>query len=150
MNLSDLISEFILETMNEASGVVELQRSVLANHFNCVPSQINYVLSTRFSPEQGYIVESQRGGGGYIRIKRIEMSRKQTIMHLVNTIRDSIDEQSVHHIINNLLYNNVLSEKEAALMGAALLSSAYSLIPHKNRDCFRARLFKNMLINLTD
>ena len=70
MGISDIIAAFIRESLEETDGVLELQRSDLAERFNCVPSQINYVMSTRFSPEHGYIVESRRGGGGYIRIRR--------------------------------------------------------------------------------
>ena len=68
MATSDLIARFILDALDEANGIAELQRATLAEQFSCVPSQINYVISTRFSPERGYIVESRRGGGGYIRI----------------------------------------------------------------------------------
>ena len=74
MGISDLIASFLLEGLEEAeNGVLEVQRSDLAQRFNCVPSQINYVMSTRFSPEHGYIVESRRGGNGYIRITRVRM-----------------------------------------------------------------------------
>ena len=71
MGISDIIANFILEEISEAEGTAELQRAELAQRFNCVPSQINYVISTRFSPEHGYIVESRRGGNGYIRITRV-------------------------------------------------------------------------------
>ena len=73
MGITDMIASFIHDALEEADGVLELQRSDLAQRFNCVPSQINYVMSTRFSPERGYIVESRRGGGGYIRISRVQV-----------------------------------------------------------------------------
>lgn len=90
MGISDLIAGFINDTLQE-DGTAELQRSELASRFNCVPSQINYVISTRFSPERGYIVESRRGGGGYIRIRRVRMDPKQLVMHTVNAIGDAVD-----------------------------------------------------------
>ena len=74
MGTSDLIARFIMEALDNEEGIAELQRSMIANRFGCVPSQINYVISTRFSPEHGYVVESRRGGGGYIRIKRVRSS----------------------------------------------------------------------------
>jgi len=86
MATSDLIARFILEMLEDSDGSAELQRSVLADRFGCVPSQINYVISTRFSPERGYVVESRRGGGGYIRISRVRTSPSQIVMHTVNAV----------------------------------------------------------------
>jgi transcriptional regulator CtsR len=97
MATSDLIAGFILEALESAGGCAELQRSSLADRFNCVPSQINYVISTRFSPEHGYIVESRRGGGGYIRIKRVCPESRQLIMHAVNAVGDELDQQRRGH-----------------------------------------------------
>ena len=74
MGISDLIASFLQDSLDTAeNGVLEVQRSELAQRFNCVPSQINYGMSTRFSPERGYIVESRRGGNGYIRITRVQV-----------------------------------------------------------------------------
>ena len=91
MGMSDIIAGFIQETLSEMNGCAEIQRSELANRFKCVPSQINYVISTRFSPEHGYIVESRRGGGGFIRITRVNMDPERLIMHTINAIGDEID-----------------------------------------------------------
>ena len=86
MGTSDMIARFIQAELEEANGVLELQRSDLAQRFGCVPSQINYVMSTRFSPEHGYIVESRRGGGGYIRITRVQVDRHTLLMHVINSV----------------------------------------------------------------
>ena len=94
MGISDVIASFIQSALDETDGVVELQRSDLAQRFNCVPSQINYVMSTRFSPEHGYIVESRRGGNGYIRITRVRADRKTLLMHVINSIGDELDAAS--------------------------------------------------------
>ena len=91
MGISDLIAGFIQQELDEAGGALELQRSDLAQRFNCVPSQINYVMSTRFSPEHGYIVESRRGGGGYIRITRVQVDRQTLLMHVINSVGDTLD-----------------------------------------------------------
>ena len=66
MRISDSVANYILELLNQAGGIAEIQRNELAGLLGCVPSQINYVLTSRFTPEQGYMVESRRGGGGYI------------------------------------------------------------------------------------
>ena len=103
MGISDLIACFIQDALDETDGgVVELQRGDLAQRFNCVPSQINYVMSTRFSPEHGYIVESRRGGNGYIRITRVRTDRKTLLMQVINSIGDTLDFQSAKAITGNL------------------------------------------------
>ena len=92
MGISDLIAQFLQESLNEAAdGVLEVQRSDLAQRFNCVPSQINYVMTTRFSPEHGYLVESRRGGGGYIRITQVRTDRQTLLMHVINSVGSQMD-----------------------------------------------------------
>ena len=109
MGMSDLIAEFIQEGLKESDGVLELQRSDLAQRFNCVPSQINYVMSTRFSPEHGYIVESRRGGNGYIRITRVQVDRQTLLMHVINSIGDRLDAASARAIAQNLVQSEAVS-----------------------------------------
>lgn len=92
MNLSNMIADLILDMMSE-SGQTEIQRNELAEKVGCVPSQINYVISSRFTPEHGYIVESRRGGGGYIKITRAKADKGMAIMHTVNNIGDTLDEK---------------------------------------------------------
>ena len=103
MRLSDLISQTILDMLAESeSGETEIKRNEFANMVGCVPSQINYVLSSRFTPENGYIVESRRGGGGYIKITRINLDRSSAIMHIVNTIGNEISVNAARIILENL------------------------------------------------
>ena len=109
MGISDLIAGFIQEALDEANGVLELQRSDLAQRFGCVPSQINYVMSTRFSPEHGYIVESRRGGGGYIRITRVQVDRHTLLMHVINSVGDTLDSRSARAIAQNLVDGEAVS-----------------------------------------
>lgn len=85
MNMSNEIANMILR-MLENDGFTEIQRNELAQTIGCVPSQINYVISSRFTPEHGYIVESRRGGGGYVRISRVSYDKGSALMHVVNSI----------------------------------------------------------------
>ena len=104
MGISDLIASFLQDSLDTAeNGVLEVQRSDLAQRFNCVPSQINYVMSTRFSPERGYIVESRRGGNGYIRITRVRVDRETLLMHVINSLGGSVDLSSARAILSNLV-----------------------------------------------
>ncbi|MDO5311272.1 MAG: CtsR family transcriptional regulator [Clostridia bacterium] len=112
MKLSNLIEDFIKEMISEdKSGEVELKRNELADRFGCVPSQINYVISTRFSPERGYIVESRRGGGGYIRITRVVPKGGNMMMHAVNSIGKYLSYTDSLAIIRNFFYYELIYEK---------------------------------------
>jgi transcriptional regulator CtsR len=148
MGVSDLIAGFIQETLSEMNGSAELQRSELANRFKCVPSQINYVISTRFSPEHGYIVESRRGGGGFIRITRVHMEPERLIMHTVNTIGDEIDLNTAVALTANLLQGRAIDENEAKLLLAAIGDRALRPAPASLRDAIRASVYKHMLVNI--
>jgi len=147
VRVSDIIAGFIDDMLNQLGGTAELQRAELATRFNCVPSQINYVISTRFSPEHGYIVESRRGGGGFIRITRVEMEPEKLIMHTVNAIGDEIDINSCSALIANLLQGGAISELQARLMLSATGNNALRPARVEQRDTLRASIFKQMLIN---
>jgi len=148
MGISDIIAGFIDEMIGNTGGTAELQRAELANRFNCVPSQINYVISTRFSPEHGYIVESRRGGGGYIRIKRVAMGSEMLIMHTVNAIGERVDANTAAALIANLRQNNTLSNEDARLMLSAVNTNALRPARPIDRDALRAGILKQMLIHL--
>jgi len=147
MGISDVIAGFIGEMLSEMGGSAELQRAELANRFNCVPSQINYVISTRFSPEHGYIVESRRGGGGYIRITRVSMEPKMLIMHTVNAIGERIDVNTVSALIANLRQNGAITDPSARLILSAIGNNALRPARPEERDTLRASILKQMLIN---
>ena len=148
MKISDIIAGFIDEIINETGGTAELQRIELANRFKCVPSQINYVISTRFSPEHGYIVESRRGGGGFIRITRVEMEPDMLTMHTVNAIGDSIDLNTASAMITNLRQNDIISDTEARLILSAISHNALRIVRPVERDELRANILKHVLINI--
>lgn len=145
MGISDVIAGFISE-MLEDEGSAEMQRSELAQRFNCVPSQINYVISTRFSPEHGYIVESRRGGSGYIRITRVQPGAKQLLMHMLSSIGDEIDFKTSLALLSNACYNGVLSEREAKLITSAISDNALKPISAEQRNTVRANILKHMLL----
>ena len=147
MGISDLIAGFIRDALEDSDGVVELQRSDLAERFHCVPSQINYVMSTRFSPERGYIVESRRGGGGYIRITRVRVDRPTLLMTVINSIGESIDAPSAAAIVRNLADADALSAGAAELLLAALSDAALRSVPTVQRGALRADLMRQMLIH---
>ena len=147
MGISDLIASFLQESLNEAEdGVLEIQRSDLAQRFNCVPSQINYVMSTRFSPERGYIVESRRGGNGYIRITRVRVDRETLLMHVINSLGNRVDLPSARAILGNLAESGALEESLARTLLAAVGDKALGAVPRDLRDQVRADVLKNVLI----
>jgi transcriptional regulator CtsR len=127
--------------------MVEVQRNELAELFQCVPSQINYVISTRFSLEHGYIVESKRGGGGYIRIRQLQLGVHEPLMDLVKSIGSELSQKEADGIIHRLERENFISPREAAILRAAVSRDVLSLdLPV--RDRLRARLMCQMLIAL--
>ena len=147
MGISDLIASFLQESLDEAEdGVLEVQRSDLAQRFNCVPSQINYVMSTRFSPERGYIVESRRGGNGYIRITRVRVDRQTLLMHVINSLGEEMDLPSARAILSNLVQSGALEESLGRSLLAAVGDKALSAVPRENRNRVRADILRQVLI----
>lgn len=147
MRISDLIEEFIKELFEEENDYIEIQRNDLAEQFNCVPSQINYVLATRFKPAQGYYVESKRGGGGYIKIQKVDVSSSNYLAHIIKNIGTYLTSKEVDILISDLLSYSLITEKEAKLLKVAT-SDNILIIAKAQKDELRAKLFKNMLLNL--
>ena len=147
MRISDEIAAYILHVMETAeNGAAELQRNVLAEELGCVPSQITYVLTSRFTPEQGYVVESRRGGGGFIRVRRVAPREDVApLMHVVNSIGEELVPAAAEAILENLVYQGLINSKTAAVMAAALSDRCYRDIPVEQRDRLRASLLKQML-----
>ncbi len=150
MRMSDLVAKYIKDILERQDGEAEIKRNELATTLGCVPSQINYVITSRFTPEQGYIVESRRGGGGYIRITRINTTRSGTIMHIVNAIGSTLDKATAEVMLDNMLSRHVLDPATAKLMAAAMGERTYLSVPQQYRDSLRASVFKNMLLTLLD
>lgn len=148
MRMSDVIEDFIKDLFDEdQSDLIEIQRNELAQHFNCVPSQINYVISTRFKPSQGYYVESKRGGGGNIKIKKIANTKSDYIMHIINNIGKAITTNDIDILISDFLTYNIITSQEAKLLKVATSDNVLKL-DKDIKDEVRARIFKNMLLNI--
>ncbi len=147
MKLSDVIADFISSSLSE-SGECEIGRNELAVKFGCAPSQITYVITTRFSPNQGYIVTSRRGGGGYIRISRMCCDRRQTIIHIVNSIEGEMDANTADIFLKNMTGYDYMTKDEAKMISAAICDGSLKNIPAETRAFVRADIFKNMLISL--
>ncbi|WP_077615913.1 CtsR family transcriptional regulator [Caenibacillus caldisaponilyticus] len=143
-NISDIIEAYIKKIFS-GQNEIEIKRSELADHFQCVPSQINYVLKTRFTIERGYIVESKRGGGGYIRIIKVRPNDEaELIDEMYRLIGDRISQAKSHAMIVRLYEEGLISEREAKLMISAVDRTVLDLnIPL--RDEVRANILKSML-----
>jgi transcriptional regulator CtsR len=148
MGITDLIAGFIQAELNEAGGELELQRSDLAQRFGCVPSQINYVMSTRFSPERGYIVESRRGGNGYIRITRVQVDRETLLMHVINSLGDELDLNSARAIVTNLVESEAVDPASGQALLSAISDNALRTVAREDRGALRADIAKQILIHL--
>lgn len=146
VRMSDIIEEFIKELFDEEDSI-EIQRNELAEQFKCVPSQINYVIATRFKPSQGYYVESRRGGGGHITIKKVNNTKSDYIMHIINNIGSEITSNEVDILISDFLTYEIIEAKEAKLLKVATSDNVLQL-NQQEKDKVRARIFKNMLLNL--
>lgn len=148
-NISDIIEQYLKNILHEnPDHTVEIQRNELADQFNCVPSQINYVISTRFTLEKGYLVQSKRGGGGYIRIQKVRLPTKSDLQdHLFQTVGDQIDQNSAEGLIYQLEEAQFLTDREAKLF-KAVVSRDVLTFQLPIRDQVRAQLMKAMLISL--
>ncbi|MDO4607871.1 MAG: CtsR family transcriptional regulator [Clostridia bacterium] len=147
MKISDLITNEILRMLNESEeNTAEIQRNDFAGTIGCAPSQINYVLSSRFTPEHGYIIESRRGGGGYIKISRVVMRKSTALMHIINSIGDSIDAMSTRIVIENCLQSELITKEIAKIMYAALSNNVVRSVPVILQDSLRAAILKEMLL----
>lgn len=148
MRISDNVAKYILELMEQADGVAEIQRNELAADLGCVPSQISYVITSRFTPEHGYIVESRRGGGGYIRITRRQLSPSDLIMHIINSVGSTLDAATAAAMTDNMYRSGILREPEKLLIQAAISDKSLKFLPKDVRDQIRANIFKNMLLTI--
>ncbi len=149
MKMSDLIADFIGELLASGGGVAQLQRKSLAERFDCVPSQINYVIETRFSPEHGYIVESQRGGGGYIRIVRLMDDKQRTLLEAARGIGGSLSQNDAAKLTKTLVSAGLLTQNEGRLLLSACSDGALAEVSRQDRDRLRAAIFRCAVMGLT-
>ena len=135
--------------LEEKNGILELQRNELATRMGCVPSQINYVIASRFNQERGYLVESRRGGGGYIKITRIQIDKSKYLMHLLGAIGDSIDALSAKGLFKAMCENQIITPREFKILSNALSDNVMSKVAEKDKkDKLRADMFKSVILSL--
>ena len=146
--LADTIAQIIEEMLDNAGGALELQRNEMATRLGCVPSQISYVITSRFTPEKGYIIESRRGGGGCIKIVRKQMQSDEYLMHFFYAIGNAISEREAFAYLNNLLGNELISRRSYDIISAAVSNSALSDLSVEARDIVRAKIFKHTILAL--
>lgn len=149
MKLSDVIADMILDMFDDDTSTIQIQRNDLAAQLGCVPSQINYVITSRFTPEQGYRIESRRGGGGCIMITRAA-NKENAIISLINSIGSSIDEKSAKAHIYNLSYQNLISDRAANIMLAIAADSNFRGLPAEIKNHIRASQLKQALLAYID
>ena len=147
MNLSELVAQTIMTMLEESGGAADIQRNELAAEVGCAPSQINYVLTSRFTRERGYIVESRRGGGGYIRITRMRIDGPAAIMHMVNSIGAELDQRTARMLINDLAAGGIIPPQTARVIFSACTDGCYRDCPPEHRDKVRAAVFKQMIMS---
>lgn len=148
-NISDIIENYLKQVLELSDeDLVEIRRSEIADKFQCVPSQINYVINTRFTIERGYMVESKRGGGGYIRIMKVQSNDHAHLLdHIISLIRDQVSQNRAEGIIARLVEEDVITEREAKIMLSVIdRSILYIDLPY--RDELRARMLKAMMTTL--
>ncbi|MGI9861430.1 CtsR family transcriptional regulator [Moorella naiadis] len=147
--LADQIENYLKRLLNNsASGIIEVQRQELAALFTCVPSQITYVISTRFTTDRGYLVESRRGGGGYVRIVRVPLKAEDQVKHWVSDVLgDYLSQDAATELLARLAEEGLLTQREQILLAAAINRQALPLeLPR--RDQVRACILKAVILAL--
>jgi len=145
-NIADKIEAYLKQLLtNNENSAVEIQRNELAQAFECAPSQINYVLGTRFTPEQGYLVETRRGGGGYVRIVKLAVNRESELNRIfTDLLGDDVSQNVAEGLIMRLREEGLLTARESLLMRSVVHRNTI-LLPLPERDCLRSRILKAML-----
>ncbi len=148
-NISDIIEQYLKQIIGlSGNQIIEIKRSEIADKFDCVPSQINYVINTRFTIERGFIVESKRGGGGYIRIMKVTLHDEVDVIHqMLQLVKNSISQLNSESIVSRLAEEGIITSREAKLM-LSVLDRSVLLTDLPYRDELRARMLKAMLTAL--
>lgn len=147
-SISDIIEKFIKDLM-EDSNTVQIHRNELANLFDCAPSQINYVLTTRFSREKGYEVQSKKGGGGYVKIDKISKLNQEQILYILHK---NIDKEITYIkgkvVVKWLLDKKLINNRESKIILCAIDDKSLNSPIHELNDIVRAKILKNMIEEL--
>lgn len=149
-NISDVIENYLKSILTKSNqDLIEIKRSELAKQFQCVPSQINYVISTRFTMEKGYIVESKRGGGGYIRIIKVKTHDDASLFdQMIHLIGNRISQSAARDVITRLYEENSITTREAKIMLSAIDRNVLRINNEGQRDEIRANILKAILQSL--
>lgn len=149
-NLSNIIESFIKELIeNTDKSGIEIQRNMLAQQFDCSPSQINYVLTTRFNIDKGYIIESRRGGGGYVKIFKVDTSIDVHLENILNkSISNSLTLNKACDLLKVFEEKNIISNREKAIIKAAISNRALAKIYCEDKNRLRADIFKEILLSV--
>ena len=148
MLLSEHIAKLIEEMIEAGEGTANVRRNDLAQQIGCVPSQVSYVISSRFTPERGYITESRSGGGGYIRIVRAPMTKNNYLMHFFHVLGNSVSFREGAAYITNLMESGIITQREAKLISAAISDSALDRLDTKIANIIRADIMRHILMTL--
>ena len=148
MILSQKIAMLLEEMLEENAGELSIVRNEFATRLGCVPSQINYVITSRFTPERGYVVESRRGGGGYIRIRKVVMEKSEYLSNLYRQIPPALDLENARYFLNEFVQKNILTQKEAKLLFAAIGEDALSDVAREGSKIVRSRIFKHIILQI--
>ena len=144
--MSDIIEEFIMSSLDD-DDFIELSRNDLAKFFSCVPSQINYVLNTRFTVNRGFVVESQRGGGGYIKLMRVQDNDNNFLKNALEICNSPINIIQSQQLIKNFIERNLISAKEAEIIKSAISGKALNN-PINMENILRANIMKQIILAL--
>ncbi|MBS3810800.1 MAG: CtsR family transcriptional regulator [Halanaerobiales bacterium] len=144
-SISDKIEEYLRALIKRYEGEVEIKRNRLADDFNCAPSQINYVLDTRFTVERGFIIESRRGGGGFVRIIKVKLNSKNEAMkNIIKQLEGPLQPKEAQGIIKRLYENNLISKRDSIILEAAVNKKAIGFESEK-QNVIRTKVLKNTL-----
>lgn len=145
--ISDLIESFINELMEESKGAIEIQRNEMAGYFNCAPSQINYVLTTRFTSDRGYVIESRRGGGGFIKIMKIDMDENDFLLKmLADRIGDSVNKEGAFELLEILYRKGLIDKRIRNILRTVVDDNTLNNLSKPGRDRIRAEILKAAVV----
>ena len=145
-SISDIIEEFIMSSLDD-DDFIEISRNDLAKFFSCVPSQINYVLNTRFTVNRGFLVESQRGGGGYIKLMRVQDNNSNFLNNALQICNQPINVIQANQLLSNLQERDLISNREAEIIKASINSKALNN-PLNIENIIRANVLKQVILEL--
>ncbi len=149
MIISDNIARMIEALIEESGGTIELKRNVMAEQLGCAPSQINYVIMSRFTPERGYLTESRRGGGGFIRIVKKPIHRNVFLAQVIESIGTHLTESDCSAVLRTLAAHNAITPHDLELISIAVsLPSLSAITSKKEQSEVRAAILRRLLTAL--